>query len=280
MQFFQPLPHHGHHGVAAGPIFHGQHMQHHQSVAAPQVLQHAAPAPTPNYADRNLNDISLEYTYEELREATRNFDEGMKLGSGSYGGVYKGVLKDGTEVAIKVLDVPNEAGFEEEVKVLSKFRHPHLVILMGFARNGAKRLLVYEMLSGGDVHRRLQKSCHQDVAFPWQERVSIALDAACGLSHLHHSSPKVFHRDIKSPNILLDKNGTAKMAGQDGRFWPGLSLPHVCASREACFRNRWLCVPTVRPAGCGDRGLGGLQLWHGSAGAVDSVAASIHGTSS
>ncbi|CAE7604536.1 unnamed protein product, partial [Symbiodinium sp. CCMP2456] len=165
------------------------------------------------YGDRNLNDICLEYTYEELKQATNNFDEThMKLGSGSYGGVYKGILKDGTEVAIKVLDVPNEAGFEEEVKVLSKFRHPHLVILMGFARHGAKRLLVYELLSGGDVHRRLQRSCHEDIPFPWRERVGVALDAACGLSHLHYASPKVFHRDIKSPNILLDRNGTAKMA--------------------------------------------------------------------
>eukprot|EP00931_Biecheleriopsis_adriatica_P100937 TRINITY_DN7616_c0_g2_i1.p1 TRINITY_DN7616_c0_g2~~TRINITY_DN7616_c0_g2_i1.p1 ORF type:complete len:1134 (+),score=179.38 TRINITY_DN7616_c0_g2_i1:183-3584(+) len=205
MHFFKPLAGPG----VAGPIFHGQlphkcHERHH-AAGAPPLAQ--------NYADRNLNDICLEYTYEELKQATRNFDENsMKLGCGSYGGVYKGVLGDGTEVAIKVLDVPNESGFEEEVKVLSKFRHPHLVILMGFARHGAQRLLVYEMLSGGDVHRRLQKSCHEDVAFPWQERASIALDAACGLSHLHHSSPKVFHRDIKSPNILLDKNGTAKMA--------------------------------------------------------------------
>jgi len=168
--------------------------------------------PAPTYADSSLNQISLEYTYAELQQATRNFDASMKLGSGSYGGVFRGILRDGTEVAIKVLDVPDEAGFEEEVKVLSKFRHPHLVILMGFARHGTQRLLVYEMLAGGDLHKRLQRSCVEGKPFTWSERVSTALDAACGLSHLHHSSPKVFHRDIKTPNILLDKNGTAKMA--------------------------------------------------------------------
>jgi len=176
-------------------------------MVAPPPVAIAAP-----FADSSLNQISLEYTYTELRDATRNFSESMKLGAGSYGGVYKGVLLDGTEVAIKVLDVPDEAGFEEEVKVLSKFRHPHLVILMGFARHGPQRLLVYEMLAGGDVHKRLQRSCLEGVPCLWHERVSIALDAACGLSHLHHSTPKVFHRDIKTPNILLDKNGTAKMA--------------------------------------------------------------------
>eukprot|EP00439_Symbiodinium_sp_Y106_P035415 s4789_g4.t1 len=104
------------------------------------------------YGDRNLNDICLEYTYEELKQATNNFDEThMKLGripskDWSAGQlqireslVVKGQsqVPDGTEVAIKVLDVPNEAGFEEEVKVLSKFRHPHLVILMGWALSGA-----------------------------------------------------------------------------------------------------------------------------------------------
>lgn len=166
------------------------------------------PLPT----DFSLNHISLEYTYAELQHATRNFDECMKLGEGSYGGVYRGVLQDGTEVAIKVLDVPDEAGFEEEVKVLSKFRHPHLVILMGFARHGTQRLLVYENLAGGDLHKRIQRSCQESLPLLWHERVSIALDSACGLSHLHHSKPKVYHRDIKTPNILLDKNGTAKMA--------------------------------------------------------------------
>ena len=73
--------------------------------------------------------------------------------------------------------------------MLSKFRHPNLVILMGFARNGPERLLVYELLAGGDVHRRLRS--HQGPAFGWEGRRSAALDAACGLSHLHHSSPKV-----------------------------------------------------------------------------------------
>merc|ERR1719515_159664 len=68
------------------------------------------------------------------------------------------------------------------------------------------------MLEGGDLHKKLQRSCHEGLHFPWHERVSIALDCACGLSHLHHSKPKVYHRDIKTPNILLDKNGNAKVA--------------------------------------------------------------------
>jgi len=164
------------------------------------------------HTDSSLNHISLEYAYSELQQASQNFSAATRLGAGSFGGVYRGVMRDGTEVAVKVLELPAESGFEEEVRVLSKFRHPNLVILMGFARNDKQRCLVYELLGGGDVFKRLQKSCAENVPFTGRQRVSVALDAACGLSHLHHASPKVFHRDIKSPNILLDRNGTAKMA--------------------------------------------------------------------
>eukprot|EP00440_Ansanella_granifera_P054883 gb/GFBE01059495.1/.p1 GENE.gb/GFBE01059495.1/~~gb/GFBE01059495.1/.p1 ORF type:complete len:912 (+),score=193.57 gb/GFBE01059495.1/:1-2736(+) len=162
--------------------------------------------------DATLNQISLEYSHSELQQATRNFHDSHRLGYGSFGGVFKGIQRDGTEVAIKVLDVPEEAGFEEEVRVLSKFRHPNLVILMGFAKNGPQRFLVYELLAGGDLFKRLQKCAVENVPFTWKQRVSAAFDAACGLSHLHNATPKVFHRDIKCPNILLDRNGTAKMA--------------------------------------------------------------------
>jgi serine/threonine protein kinase len=83
---------------------------------------------------------------------------------------------------------------------------------MGFAVNGTQRLLVYEYLAGGDVSRRLQKCARDGSPFTYMQRLSVALDAACGLSHLHNANPKVFHRDIKTANILLDRNGGAKMA--------------------------------------------------------------------
>jgi len=161
-------------------------------------------------ADSALNQICLEYSYAELTKATRYFEVSQRVGKGSFGGVFRGVQEDGTEIAVKVLDVPEGSGFEEEVRVLSKFRHPNLVILMGFARNGSQRLLVYELLEGGDIYHRLRRN--DGTKFTARQRVSAAFDAACGLSHLHHASPKVFHRDIKTLNILLDRNGTAKMA--------------------------------------------------------------------
>ena len=165
-------------------------------------------SPTIPPTDANLNSISLEYPYDEIVRATKNFAPSYLLGRGSYGAVFRGVLKDGTEVAIKVLNNPKDSGFKEEVLVLSKFRHPNLVILMGFSRNGRDRYLVYELLPGGDLCSRLQK----DLGFDWRKRMNACLDAALGLSHLHNASPKVFHRDIKTQNILLDRNGSAKMA--------------------------------------------------------------------
>mmetsp|Transcript_5433 Transcript_5433/g.9709 ORF Transcript_5433/g.9709 Transcript_5433/m.9709 type:complete len:227 (+) Transcript_5433:81-761(+) len=164
--------------------------------------------------DSHLNDASNEYSEFEIKAATRDFAESAMLGSGTFGSVYRGTMRDGTEVAIKVLQVPEEAGFEDEVKVLSRFRHPNLVILMGFARHAETgwRSLIYEFLAGGDVSRSLQLSRQQKEPFEWKARLSAGVDAACGLSHLHNMTPRAFHRDIKGPNILLDKNGTAKMA--------------------------------------------------------------------
>jgi len=164
--------------------------------------------------DSHLNQANNEYSEEDLRCATQGFDKSCLLGSGSFGQVYKGTMKDGTEVAIKVLQVPEEGGFEDEVRVLSRFRHPNLVILMGFARHAATgwRSLIYEFCAGGDAAQRISRSRHRKELFSGRERLSAALDAACGLSHLHNMTPRAFHRDIKSQNILLDKNGTAKMA--------------------------------------------------------------------
>eukprot|EP00930_Biecheleria_cincta_P060900 TRINITY_DN46481_c0_g1_i1.p1 TRINITY_DN46481_c0_g1~~TRINITY_DN46481_c0_g1_i1.p1 ORF type:complete len:931 (+),score=138.25 TRINITY_DN46481_c0_g1_i1:56-2848(+) len=168
---------------------------------------------------QRLREISLEYSQDVLLAATQNLDPFRKLGSGNYGCVYRGTLQDGSELAIKVMEVEEEdsSGFAEEVLVLSKFRHPNLVTLMGWGTGcdeygRARRFLVYELLAGGDVAHRLQKCQAAGKPFTWVERLWVALDAACGLSHMHNSTPKAFHRDIKSANILLDRTGTAKMA--------------------------------------------------------------------
>jgi len=182
-----------------------------------QPLQQLPPERRPRHSTQ-LREISLQYSYEELSTATKNWNSSERLGSGSYGSVFKGELEDGSEVAIKAIDLKalgaESSGFEEEVQMLSKFRHPNLVTLLGWAKHDFNRYLIYELLSGGDCFQRLQKSKKPSAGHPfhWFERLSVCLDASAGLSHMHNSKPKAFHRDIKSANILLDRHGTAKMA--------------------------------------------------------------------
>ena len=89
---------------------------------------------TTGHSHPALSDLSIEFSFEDMAAATDGFDSGNLLADGSFGRVYKGRLKDGTEVAVKVVEESEHCGFEEEVRVLSRFRHPNLVSLMGFAR--------------------------------------------------------------------------------------------------------------------------------------------------
>eukprot|EP00931_Biecheleriopsis_adriatica_P048904 TRINITY_DN28263_c0_g1_i2.p1 TRINITY_DN28263_c0_g1~~TRINITY_DN28263_c0_g1_i2.p1 ORF type:complete len:1010 (-),score=176.79 TRINITY_DN28263_c0_g1_i2:13-2919(-) len=164
-----------------------------------------------------LRHVCLEYPYKQLEAATNGFHESCRLGSGSAGSVYRVELPDGSYAAVKSIDLSAlgdnaiVAGFEDEIMILSKFRHPNLVVLMGWAKEGTRRFLLYEFLSGGDLTGRLQKSKANRLPFMWHERLAVLRDAATGLAHLHNATPRAFHRDIKSSNILLGPSG-AKMA--------------------------------------------------------------------
>mmetsp|Transcript_13159 Transcript_13159/g.24264 ORF Transcript_13159/g.24264 Transcript_13159/m.24264 type:complete len:766 (-) Transcript_13159:7-2304(-) len=181
----------------------------------------SSPIETVSASDRSttigtdrLREICLEYSFDQLRQATDNFAAERRLGSGGSGTVYKGEMPDGLEVAIKLLHLKAEdslVGFEDEVATLSKFRHPNLVVLMGWAQDGLQRAVVYEHLPGGDLLHRLRKCKVQGADFTWTQRLLAARDVAMGLAHLHSAHPKAFHRDVKSANILLMENDRAKL---------------------------------------------------------------------
>ncbi|CAI5478428.1 unnamed protein product [Closterium sp. Yama58-4] len=154
------------------------------------------------------------FPYEELEEATDGFSDSNKLGEGGFGPVYRGVLADGMPVAVKVLKVGGHQGereFRAEVDIISRVQHKHLVTHLGYCIASAQRLLVYELVPNGSLEDALHGEGRRLLA--WNFRMKIALGAAKGLAYLHEEChPRIIHRDIKSSNILLDKDYEAKVA--------------------------------------------------------------------
>ncbi|KAK8669639.1 hypothetical protein V6N13_107064 [Hibiscus sabdariffa] len=159
--------------------------------------------------DRHHEEVSLgnlrRFQFRELQIATHNFSSKNILGKGGFGNVYKGVLQDGTIVAVKRLKDGNAAGgeiqFQTEVEMISLAVHRNLLRLYGFCITSAEKLLVYPYMSNGSVASRLKGK----PALDWGTRKRIALGAARGLLYLHEQcDPKIIHRDVKAANILLD----------------------------------------------------------------------------
>ncbi|PHT56352.1 Chitin elicitor receptor kinase 1 [Capsicum baccatum] len=147
-------------------------------------------------------DKSVEFSYEELAKATNNFSMENKIGQGGFGAVFYGVVK-GERTAIKKMDMQASKEFLAELKVLTHVHHLNLVRLIGYCVEGSL-FLVYEYIENGNLGWN---------PLSWSARVQIALDAARGLEYIHeHTVPLYIHRDIKSANILIDKDFRAKVA--------------------------------------------------------------------
>ncbi|CAI8594187.1 unnamed protein product [Vicia faba] len=159
--------------------------------------------------DRHHEEVYLgnlkRFQLRELQIATHNFSNKNILGKGGFGIVYKGILSDGTLVAVKRLKDGNAKGgeiqFQTEVEMISLAVHRNLLKLYGFCMTSSERLLVYPYMSNGSVASRLKAKPVLD----WGTRKQIALGAARGLLYLHEQcDPKIIHRDVKAANILLD----------------------------------------------------------------------------
>ncbi|GFP89034.1 serine/threonine-protein kinase-like protein acr4 [Phtheirospermum japonicum] len=159
------------------------------------------------------------FNYEELERATNGFKEESLVGKGSFSCVFKGVLKDGTVVAVKRAIVSadlkkNSKEFHTELDLLSRLNHAHLLNLLGYCEEGGERLLVYEFMANGSLHQHLHtKNKELKEQMDWVRRVTIAVQAARGIEYLHgYACPPVIHRDIKSSNILIDEEHNARVA--------------------------------------------------------------------
>lgn len=150
------------------------------------------------------------FSYNELKSATRSFHPTNRIGRGGFGIVYKGILSDKTQVAIKSLSAESKQGIHEfltEIDMVSNVRHPNLVRLIGCCVEGSNRMLVYEYLENNSLASALLGSHNKKIALNWPERAAICLGTANGLAFLHEEAePNIVHRDIKASNILLDKN--------------------------------------------------------------------------
>lgn len=154
-------------------------------------------------------DKSVEFSYEELSKATDDFSLANKIGQGGFGAVYYAELR-GEKAAIKKMDMQASREFLAELKVLTHVHHLNLVRLIGYCVEGSL-FLVYEYIENGNLSQHLHGSGRDPL--PWSTRVQIALDSARGLEYIHeHTVPVYIHRDIKSANILIDKNFRAKVA--------------------------------------------------------------------
>ncbi|XP_077230275.1 putative serine/threonine-protein kinase At1g01540 [Tasmannia lanceolata] len=170
------------------------------------------------------------YTLRDIEASTNGFADENVIGEGGYGIVYHGILEDNTQVAVK--NLLNNRGqaekeFKVEVEAIGRVRHKNLVRLLGYCAEGAYRMLVYEYVDNGNLEQWLHGDVGPYSPLTWEIRMNIILGTAKGLTYLHEGlEPKVVHRDVKSSNILLDKQwnpkvsdfGLAKLLGSERSY--------------------------------------------------------------
>ncbi|PSR90099.1 Protein kinase [Actinidia chinensis var. chinensis] len=173
--------------------------------------------------DTSISNNLKAFSFNDLKNATKNFRSDSLLGEGGFGCVFKGWIDENTfapskpgtgiVVAIKKLKTESSQGHREwltEVNYLGQLHHENLVKLIGYCLESENRLLVYEFMPKGSLENHLFRKGVQPI--PWTTRMRIAVDVARGLSFLHNLDANIIYRDLKASNILLDSDFSAKLS--------------------------------------------------------------------
>lgn len=182
------------------------------SVISSSITSNQNPSSKPA-ADKPVIKIQ-QFDYSDLEAATNGFSDRKLLGKGSHGSVYKAVLR-GRRVAVKKPSKANQEISQEvdnEIEILSKIQSPRLVNLLGFTDNSKDRLLVVEFMSNGTLYDVLHSNSGSNSRpLNWGRRIRLALQVAKAVEILHSQKPPIIHRDIKSANVLIDRNFNARL---------------------------------------------------------------------
>ncbi|KAK6921312.1 Serine-threonine/tyrosine-protein kinase, catalytic domain [Dillenia turbinata] len=192
--------------------------------------------------DSMKSDVSLE----DVADIQWNeINLGERIGLGSYGEVYRGEWH-GTEVAVKRFldqDISGESleEFKSEVWIMKRLRHPNVVLFMGAVTCTPNLSIITEFLPRGSLYRLLHRPNNQ---LDERRRLRIALDAARGMNYLHNCTPVIVHRDLKSPNILVDKNWVVKVVCDFGLS--RMKHSTFLSSRSTAGTAEWMAPEVLR----------------------------------
>ncbi|KAG4960860.1 G-type lectin S-receptor-like serine/threonine-protein kinase At4g27290 [Glycine soja] len=166
--------------------------------------------------EHEKDDLELPmFEWSTITCATNNFSPDNKLGEGGFGSVYKGILDDGGEIAVKRLSKNSSQGLQEfknEVMHIAKLQHRNLVRLLGYCIQAEERLLVYEFMANKSLDSFIFDE-NKSMLLDWPRRSLIINGVARGLLYLHQDSRhRIVHRDLKAGNVLLDSEMNPKIS--------------------------------------------------------------------